>query len=30
VGGRPHLIIPHTLDDNNTRLAKGPRLGSCG
>jgi allantoinase len=23
VGGRPHLIIPHTLDDNDTRLARG-------
>jgi allantoinase len=21
--GRPHLIIPHTLDDNDTRLARG-------
>ena len=23
VDGRPHLIIPHTLDDNDTRLARG-------
>jgi peptidoglycan/xylan/chitin deacetylase (PgdA/CDA1 family) len=22
-GGRPHLVIPHTLDTNDTRLARG-------
>jgi peptidoglycan/xylan/chitin deacetylase (PgdA/CDA1 family) len=25
--GRPHLIIPHTLDDSDTRLARG--LSRC-
>src|SRR6202043_3200652 len=28
--GRPHLIIPHTLDDNDTRLARGLGWGQAG
>jgi putative urate catabolism protein len=28
--GRPHLIIPHTLDDNDTRLARGLGWGRAG
>jgi peptidoglycan/xylan/chitin deacetylase (PgdA/CDA1 family) len=27
---RPHLIIPHTLDDNDTRLARGLGWGQAG
>ncbi|MBI1777112.1 MAG: allantoinase PuuE [Proteobacteria bacterium] len=27
--GRPHLIIPHTLDDNDTRLARGLGWGQA-
>ena len=27
--GRPHLIIPHTLDDNDTRLARGQGWGQA-
>jgi allantoinase len=27
--GRPHLIIPHTLDDNDTRLARGMGWGQA-
>lgn len=29
VDGRPHLIIPHTLDDNDTRLARGLGWGQA-
>jgi peptidoglycan/xylan/chitin deacetylase (PgdA/CDA1 family) len=28
--GRPHLIIPHTLDDNDTRLGRGLGWGQAG
>jgi putative urate catabolism protein len=28
--GRPHLIIPHTLDDNDTRLARGLGWAQAG
>ena len=28
--GRPHLIIPHTLEDNDTRLARGLGWGQAG
>jgi putative urate catabolism protein len=28
--GRPHLIIPHTLDDNDTRLARGSGWAQAG
>jgi putative urate catabolism protein len=28
--GRPHLIIPHTLEDNDTRLARGLGWGQSG
>src|SRR5690242_7028077 len=28
--GRPHLIIPHTLDDNDTHLARGLGWGQAG
>jgi putative urate catabolism protein len=27
--GRPHLVIPHTLDDNDTRLARGLGWGQA-
>ena len=27
--GRPHLIVPHTLDDNDTRLARGLGWGQA-
>jgi len=30
VGGRPHLIVPHTLDTNDTRLARGLGWGQAG
>jgi peptidoglycan/xylan/chitin deacetylase (PgdA/CDA1 family) len=29
VGGRPHLIVPHTLDMNDTRLARGLGWGQA-
>jgi putative urate catabolism protein len=28
--GRPHLIIPHTIDDNDTRLARGLGWAQAG
>jgi putative urate catabolism protein len=28
--GRPHLIVPHTLDDNDTRLARGLGWSQAG
>ncbi|HUK07952.1 MAG TPA: allantoinase PuuE [Stellaceae bacterium] len=28
--GRPHLIVPHTLDDNDTRLARGLGWNQAG
>jgi len=28
--GRPHLIVPHTLEDNDTRLARGLGWGQAG